>query len=112
MIATAATLFHSGVSIQTASDAARALEPVAGHFAELLFALGIIGAGLLALPVLSASTAYVISETAGWRHDSLNNKIRSAKGFYGVITLSLLAGVGILIIGVSPIRALYYSQVL
>ncbi len=112
IIATAATLFHSGINIETASDAARALEPIAGHFASLLFAAGIIGAGLLALPVLSASTAYVVSETAGWRHDSLNNKIRSAKGFYAVITLSLLAGVAIMILGVSPIKALYYSQVL
>jgi NRAMP (natural resistance-associated macrophage protein)-like metal ion transporter len=112
IIATAATLFHSGISIQTASDAARALEPVAGNFAGLLFAAGIIGAGLLALPVLSASTAYVVSETAGWKHDSLNSKIRSAKGFYAVITLSLLAGVAIMVSGLSPIRALYYSQVL
>jgi len=113
IIATAATLFHSGVSINTASDAARALEPVAGHFAGLIFAAGIIGAGLLALPVLSASTAYVVSETARWkRRDSLNSRIASAKGFYAVITLSLLAGVAIMVIGVSPIRALYYSQVL
>ncbi len=112
IIATAATLFQSGVNIETASDAARALEPIAGHFATLLFAAGIIGAGLLALPVLSASTAYVVSETAGWKHDSLNNKISSAKGFYAVITLSLLAGVGIMVLGISPIKALYYSQVL
>ncbi len=112
IIATAATLFHSGLNIETASDAARALEPIAGHFASLLFAAGIIGAGLLALPVLSASTAYVVSETAGWKHDSLNNKIKSAKGFYAVITLSLLAGVGVMVLGISPIKALYYSQVL
>jgi Mn2+/Fe2+ NRAMP family transporter len=112
MIATAATLFNSGVSIETASDAARALEPVAGRFAGLVFAIGIIGAGLLALPVLSASTAYVVSETARWKRDSLNSKIKSAKGFYAVITLSLLAGVAFLVVGINPIKALYYSQVL
>jgi len=112
IIATAAPLFHSGTNIQTASDAARALEPIAGHYASLVFALGIIGAGFLALPVLSASTAYVVSETARWKHDSLNSKVYSAKGFYSVITLSLLAGVAIMVTGVSPIRALYYSQVL
>jgi NRAMP (natural resistance-associated macrophage protein)-like metal ion transporter len=112
IIAAGATLFHSGTSINSAADAARALEPIAGHYATLVFAIGIIGAGLLALPVLSASTAYVVAETAGWKHDSLNNKIRSAKGFYAVITLSLLAGVAIMVLGINPIRALYYSQVL
>lgn len=112
IIAAGATLFNSGETIQTASDAARALEPVAGRLASVVFAIGIIGAGLMALPVLSASTAYVVSETARWKHDSLHNKIRAAKGFYAVITLSLLAGVGILLVGVSPIRALFYSQVL
>lgn len=112
IIAAGATLFNSGQNIQTAADAARALEPVAGRLASVVFAVGIIGAGLLALPILSASTAYVVSETARWKHDSLNSKIKSAKGFYAVITLALLAGVGILIVGVDPIRALYYSQVL
>ncbi len=112
IIAAGATLFNSGVSINSAADAARALEPIAGHYAAVVFAIGIIAAGLLALPVLSASTAYVVAETAGWKHDSLNNKIRSARGFYAVITLSLLAGVAIMILGINPIRALYYSQVL
>lgn len=112
IIATGATLHQQGISIASAADAARALAPVAGQGASILFALGIIGAGLLALPVLSASTAYVVAETAGWKHDSLSNKIHMAKGFYAVITLSLLAGVGVYIAGINPIKALYLSQVL
>ena len=112
IIATGATLHQQGITISTAADAARALAPVAGNGASILFALGIIGAGLLALPVLSASTAYVVAETAGWRHDSLNNKIHMAKGFYAVITLSLFAGIALYIVGIEPIKALYYSQVL
>jgi NRAMP (natural resistance-associated macrophage protein)-like metal ion transporter len=110
--ATGATLHQRGISVQTAADAAAALAPVAGRAAELLFAIGIIGAGLLALPVLSASTAYVVAETAGWKRDSLSNQIHRAKGFYAVITLSLLAGVAVLISGIDPVRALYYSQIL
>jgi NRAMP (natural resistance-associated macrophage protein)-like metal ion transporter len=112
IIATGATLFQSGVEIKTAADAARALAPVAGPAASWLFALGIIGAGLLALPILSASTAYVVAESFGWKHESLNNKVWHAKGFYAVITLSLLAGVGLLIADIDPIKSLYYSQVL
>ncbi len=112
IIATGATLHQQGISIATAADAARALAPIAGSGASLLFALGIIGAGLLALPVLSASTAYVVAEAAGWKHDSLNNKVHTAKGFYAVITLSLLAGVLLYIVGLDPIKALFYSQVL
>lgn len=112
MIATGATLFAKGLGIETAADAALALKPLAGQFAAWLFALGILGSGLLALPVLAASTAYVVAETAGWKHDSLSNKIHTAKGFYAVITLSLLAGVAVLVSGISPIRALYYSQIL
>jgi Mn2+/Fe2+ NRAMP family transporter len=112
IIATGATLFQSGVEIKTAADAARALAPIAGPAASWLFALGIIGAGLLALPILSASTAYVVAESFGWKHESLNNKVWHAKGFYAVITLSLLAGVGLLIADIDPIKSLYYSQVL
>ena len=112
MIAAAVTLSHGGLGIRTAADAAKALEPVAGKWAVDIFAVGIIGAGLLSIPVLAVASAAVVSETAGFRHQSLNNKIKSAKGFYAVITLSLLAGVGILIVGVDPLKALYYSQVL
>lgn len=111
MIAAALSL-SSGDGIKTAADAARALEPVAGRFATIIFSLGIIGAGLLAIPVLAVSTATVVAETVGFKHEGLSNKIKSAKGFYAVITLSLLAGAAILIIGIDPLSALYYSQVL
>ena len=82
------------------------------HWATKFFAVGILGAGFLSIPVLAISTSYVVSEALGFKHDSLSNKIKSAKGFYAVITLSLLAGVAILIIGIQPLKALYYSQVL
>ena len=111
MIAAAASLHDGGISIRTAADAAKALEPVAGRFAVDIFALGIIGAGLLAIPVLAASSATVLAETAQWRHSDLNDKISTAKGFYAVITLSLLAGVSILLLGIDPLRAMYFSQI-
>ena len=112
MIATGATLYQSGTGIQTAADAAKALVPLAGNLASALFAVGIIGAGLLALPVLSICTAEVVAETAGFRHHDLDNKPKSAKGFYAVITLSLVAGLAIIFTGVQPLQALYYSQIL
>lgn len=112
IIATGATLFRAGISIESAADAAKALTPIAGSAATWLFAIGILGAGFLAIPVLSASTAYVVAETAGWKHDSLSSKIHTAKGFYAVITLSLFAGIAVVISGISPIKALYYSQIL
>lgn len=112
IIATGATLFRAGISIESAADAAKALTPIAGSAAMWLFAIGILGAGFLAIPVLSASTAYVVAETAGWKHDSLSSKIHTAKGFYAVITLSLFAGIAVVISGISPIKALYYSQIL
>lgn len=112
MIATAATLHVRGVEITSAADAARALSPVAGNWASLLFSIGILGAGILALPILAASTAYVVAEAGRFKHESLNDKVKNARGFYTVITLSLLSGVGMLILGINPISALYYSQVL
>lgn len=112
IIAAGSTLYASGATIESARDAAMALAPVAGQGATVLFAIGIIGAGLLALPVLSASTAYVVAESAGWKAESLSNKVNRAKGFYAVITLSLLAGVAMVLLNVNPIKALYYSQVL
>ena len=112
IIATASVLHANGVTnIVTAGDAARALEPFAGPLAKYLFAVGIIGAGFLAIPVLVASTGYAIAEAFSW-HDSLSDKVDHAKGFYGVLTLSILFGIGIAISGLSPIRALFYSQVL
>lgn len=111
VISTAATLYTHGQSVQTAADAARALAPFAGHFATALFAVGILGAGLMAIPVLSVSTGYVVAGTLGWRM-GLGRQAYRAPGFYTVIALSMLAGVELAISGFSPIKALFYSQVL
>jgi NRAMP (natural resistance-associated macrophage protein)-like metal ion transporter len=112
MIATAATLHATGkTDIQTAADAARALEPLAGKFAFLLFSLGIIGTGLLAIPVLAGSAAYAIGESRGWKV-GLDNKPWEAIGFYLVIAMSVVLGIGIDYSGIDPIKALYWSAVL
>ncbi len=110
MVSTAATIFTHGQTINTAVDAAAALAPIAGPLAKYLFAVGILGAGLLAVPILASSTAYVVAETAGWKN-SLDDHLSQDKGFYGVITLSLLAGVVIMFFGLDPIKGLFYSQV-
>jgi len=112
MIATAATLHATGkTDIQTAADAARALEPLAGKFAFLLFSIGIIGTGLLAIPVLAGSAAYAIGESRGWKV-GLDNKPWEAVGFYLVIAMSVTLGIGIDYSGIDPIKALYWSAVL
>jgi NRAMP (natural resistance-associated macrophage protein)-like metal ion transporter len=107
----AATLFAHGVTdIQTAADAARALRPLAGAWAELFFAVGIIGTGLLSVPVLAGASAYAIAETFQWE-EGLSKKWYQARGFYAVIIVSMLAAVGINILGIDPIKALLYSAV-
>lgn len=112
VITAGATLFPHGISaIQSASDAAMALRPFAGDFAFFLFALGIIGTGLLAVPILCGSASYAISETFGWK-EGLYLKIKEAHGFYGVIAIATLIGVLINFIGISPIAALYYTAVI
>lgn len=111
VVSTAFTLFLHHRSVNTAADAAAALAPFAGRFATLLFAVGILGAGLLAIPVLSISTGYVIAGTLGWKM-GLGRAASTAPGFYMVITLALLTGVELAISGVNPIKALFYSQVL
>lgn len=112
MIASARALYGKvGVANITAVDVARALEPLAGSWATTLFSIGIIGAGLLAVPVLATSTAYAVAEVFGW-HDSLSDKPNKAKGFYTVITGAMVVGVGIAVSGVAPMKALLYSQVL
>lgn len=110
MISTGTVLFGKE-GIRTAADAALALKPLAGNFAGLLFAVGIIGAGLLAVPILATTTAYAVAELFGWR-ESLSDKLSKARGFYFVITLSLLVGVVISLSKVDPIKALFYSQIL
>ena len=111
IIATAATLHASGVTqITDAAQAAEALRPVAGNFAFVLFALGIIGTGLLAVPVLAGSAAYAVSETFGWT-EGLNRKPREAKAFYGVIAAATLGGVALNGVGIDPMKALYWAAV-
>jgi NRAMP (natural resistance-associated macrophage protein)-like metal ion transporter len=112
MISTAATLHQAGkTNIQTAAEAAKALEPLAGHFAFLLFAIGIIGTGLLAIPVLAGSAAYAVGEARGWKI-GLDNMPWQAKGFYTVIGAAIFLGLGIDYSGIDPIKALYWSAVL
>lgn len=112
IVATAATLFTHGITnIATAADAAAALRPIAGQYAYLLFAIGIIGAGLLAVPVLAGSAAYGLSESFGWK-TSLSHKLKDAYAFYGVIIIAMLIGLSINFIGLDPIKALLYSAIL
>jgi NRAMP (natural resistance-associated macrophage protein)-like metal ion transporter len=112
VFAAAATLHVRGITtIQTANQAAQALEPVAGRFAFLLFALGIIGTGMLAVPVLAGSAAYAVSEMLG-RPASLDSKPMKARVFYGTIAATTLAGALLESVGVNPVRALYWSAVI
>jgi NRAMP (natural resistance-associated macrophage protein)-like metal ion transporter len=113
IIVSTATVFHGRglTGIATATDAALALEPVAGPLAKTVFALGIIGAGFLAIPVLGIATAYAVSEVFKWR-ESLSLSFRQAKGFYGVLIASICAGVAVAFMGIDPVSALLYSQVL
>lgn len=105
------TLFTNGITdIKTAADAARALQPLAGNFASALFAIGILGTGLLAVPVLAGSTAYAISESFGWK-EGLYRKYKTAHAFYGVIIISIIVGIIINFIGIDPIKALIYSAI-
>jgi NRAMP (natural resistance-associated macrophage protein)-like metal ion transporter len=111
MVATAATLHAHGVTnIETAADAARALEPIAGRFAFALFSLGIIGTGLLAVPVLAGSAAYAVGDAWGWK-TGLDNMPWQAAGFYTVIGAAMLLGLGTLWSPLDPIKALYWSAV-
>jgi NRAMP (natural resistance-associated macrophage protein)-like metal ion transporter len=111
ILTTAATLYSSGVEIRTAADAARALEPLAGSASTFLFAIGLIGAGALAVPVLTGSTAFVLAETFGWK-DGFEKKVRKAPGFYLTLTASMILGVIIALSGIDVIKALVLSQVL
>jgi len=105
------TLFKNGITnIETASDAALALLPLAGSFAMLLFSVGIIGTGLLAVPVLASSTSYAISESFGWK-EGLYRKWKKAKAFYSIIIFSILIGILTNFIGLHPIKALIYSAI-
>jgi len=112
VLATAVTLHEAGVTdIQTAAQAASALRPLAGDFAFILFALGILGVGLIGVPVLAGSAAYALAEAMGWK-SGLERKAKSARGFYGVIAVSMLAGLFIQYSPVSPMKALFWSAVI
>jgi Mn2+/Fe2+ NRAMP family transporter len=112
ILTTAATLHAHGVTnIQTASQAAEALKPIAGKFAFAVFAIGIIGTGLLALPVLAGSAAYALGETFGW-HVGLSRKPDRAKAFYGTIAVATLLGVLLNLSSIDPIKALFWSAVI
>jgi NRAMP (natural resistance-associated macrophage protein)-like metal ion transporter len=112
ILATALTLHANGqTQIQTGADAAEALRPLAGDLAGVIFAVGMIGAGLLAVPVLSGASAYAISETFGWRQ-GLDEHWRRAKPFYGVVAVATLVGLVIPFTGVKPIDALFFTSVL
>jgi NRAMP (natural resistance-associated macrophage protein)-like metal ion transporter len=112
ILTTAVTLHVAGKSggIQTAADAAKALQPLAGHLAFLLFAIGIVGTGMLAVPVLAGSAAYAVAETFRWRA-SLGSKPRQAPQFYLVLCAAVLIGISLDFLGIDPIRALYWSAV-
>ncbi len=112
IIATAATLHQAGVrEIETSAQAAEALKPIAGRFAFLLFSLGIIGTGMLAVPVLAGSAAYAVAETFKWRR-GLDRKLREARGFYAIVALATLGGVALTFSPIDPIKALFWSAVI
>ena len=112
IVSTAATLNAHGVTdIQTSAQAAEALRPIAGVFTFALFAAGIIGIGLLAVPVLAGSGAYALGEALGWT-TGLDRKPLDAKAFYGTIAVSTLIGIFINFVGLDPIKALFWSAVI
>lgn len=111
IVAAAATLHANGVhEVQTSAQAAEALKPVAGEFAFAVFAAGIIGTGLLAVPVLAGSAAYAVAESFGWP-EGLDKKLKEAKAFYATIVVATLGSVAVTMLGLDPVRALFWSAV-
>src|SRR6204780_3677845 len=109
---TGAVLHAHGITdIQTGAQAAEALRPLAGELAFLLFSIGIIGTGLIAVPVLAGSSAYGLAETLKWPI-GLERKLHRAKGFYGILTVATIIGVALNFIGLNPIKALFWSAVI
>ncbi|MFZ4514838.1 MAG: NRAMP family divalent metal transporter [Acidimicrobiia bacterium] len=112
IVASALTLHPAGITqINTPAQAAEALQPIAGNLAGAVFALGIVGLGLLAVPVLAGATAYAVAEVFGW-HEGLSSHFRQARGFYTVILLSMAIGLALGFGGLDPIRGLYYAAIL
>ena len=112
ILTTGTVLYNGGIhQIDTVEQAAMALKPIAGNLAYLLFAVVVIGTGLIAIPVLSGSISYIFSETFGWEQ-GLDKKFHEAKGFYVIIAISLILGLSINYIGISPIQSLIYTAIL
>ena len=111
ILTTGAVLYNAGVrKIDTVEQAAQALRPLAGNLSYLLFAIGVIGTGLLSIPVLAGSLSYILSETFNWK-EGLDKKFSEAKGFYITIIISLLTGLAINLTGITPFQALYYTAI-
>jgi Mn2+/Fe2+ NRAMP family transporter len=112
LLSTASTLFAAGkMDITSAAQAARALEPLAGRAAGILFAIGVVGVGILAVPVMTIGAAFDVCQSFGWKH-GLHAPIRQAKPFYAAITLFMLAGVGLNFFGINPMHALVYAGII
>jgi len=112
ILTTGTVLFKGGIhQIDTVEQAAMALKPLAGNLAYLLFAIGVIGTGLIAIPVLSGALSYIFTETFGWEQ-GLDKKFHEAKGFYVIIAISLILGLSLNYVGISPIKALIYTAIL
>jgi len=112
ILTTGTVLYKGGIhQIDTVEQAAMALKPLAGDLAYLLFAFGVIGTGLIAIPVLSGSISYIITETFGWEQ-GLDKKFHEAKGFYIIIAISLILGLSLNYIGITPIQSLIYTAIL
>lgn len=111
VLANAATLGERHIKITTAAQAAAALTPIVGHFDTVLFAVGLIGAGLIAVPVLAGSAAYPLAELFNWQ-EGLNNPLRRAPGFYAIIAAAVIIGIAGNFLGVDPVKGLVYAAVL
>jgi NRAMP (natural resistance-associated macrophage protein)-like metal ion transporter len=112
ILTTGAVLYNSGIrQIDTVGQAAKALEPLTGKLTYLLFALGVIGTGFLAIPVLAGSLSYILAETFNWK-EGLDKKFHEAKGFYVTLIIALIVGLSLEFLGISPIQALIYTAVL
>jgi Mn2+/Fe2+ NRAMP family transporter len=112
ILTTGTVLFKGGIhQIDTVEQAAMALKPLAGNMAYLLFSIGVIGTGLIAIPVLSGSLSYIFAETFGWEQ-GLDKKFHEAKAFYVIIAVSLIIGLSLNYVGISPVKALIYTAIL
>ena len=112
ILSTGSVLYNAGIrQIDTVDQAAKALEPLTGHLTYLIFASGVLGTGLLAIPVLAGSQSYMLAETFGWEA-GLDKKFPQARAFYISIIISLLVGLSLDFLGISPIKALLYTAIL